>query len=152
MVLEPLTFENMEEGLDLAERSHTESTWQDYAFDRNFLKQNLEKRLNKVNYFTCLCRYNEKIVGYFMADLGQFLFNEASLGIERGFYVLPECRGGEAAYLMYRAYDKWCRDMKAEPLVDIYFADDNERTFQFLKSCGLKECGRVFRGGHHGVR
>lgn len=154
MSLEFLTLDIIGEALDFAELSHADSAWKDHAFDRSVLRRNLEKMTGNPNYFTCIYRKEGRIVGYWFAVLGQFLFSDVTLGIESGIYIAREHRGGLVAYKMARAFLEWCAGHKVEPLVDIYFGsdEDNEKTYQFFRKLGMIECGRSFRGGSHGLR
>jgi len=154
MPIESLSHEIMEEALDFAEKSHIDSAWQDYYFDRSILRRNLEGMVGNSNYFTCVYRKQGVIVGYFFATLGVFLFSDVLLGMESGIYIDKEHRGGSVAFKMFRAFTDWCQKMNAEPLVEIYFGTDgdNEKTYQFFRKAGMFECGRVFRGGRNGLR
>lgn len=146
MSVENLTLENLEETLDIAEMAYKESIWGSHPFSREYLKNNLIRIIENGNCFTCLCRKNGKIVGFLLAKLGRFLFGDALLGMECGMYVLPEHRTGIVAHLMCKLFFEWCKANKAEPFMEIYFGEDNEKTYDFLKMQGMVECGRVFRG------
>lgn len=146
MTIEFLNTNNLEEILDVAEQSYRESIWANYDFSREYLKNNLIKILDNSNYFNCFYRKDNKLVGYFLARLGRFIFSEALLGMESGVYVLPEHRNSVIAPAMYKEFIAWCNEHKAEPLVEVYFGSDNEKTYEFFKKQGLTECGKVFRG------
>lgn len=154
MPIEFLSQENIEEMLTLSEVSQKDSAWKDYVFDREVLKKNLQKMIGDDHYFTCIYRKNEKIIGFFFATLGTFLFSNVLLGMENGIYIDREHRGGRVAFSMYRKFIDWCASHNAEPLIEIYFGsnDDNEKTYGFFRKIGMIECGRVFRGGIDGVR
>jgi L-amino acid N-acyltransferase YncA len=153
MTLEFLSLSNLTEALDFAELSHKDSAWQDYPFERGTLASNLEKMIGRDNYFTCIYRKEDKIVGYFFASLGSFLFSSVLLGMENGIYIEPEHRGGRVALTMYNAFVAWCVKLGVEPFVEIYFGenDSNQRVYQFFHKVGMIECGKVFRGGKHGL-
>lgn len=154
MNIEALSLENLEESLDFAERSHRDSAWQDYVFDRGILRQNLLKMIDKPQYFTCLCRKNDKLVGYWFATLCRLLCSSKLRGEENGIYVTPDHRGGRAAYSMYKKYREWCEKNSAEPIASVQFGDgeSNENAYAFFKGLGMVECGRIFRGGCDGMR
>ena len=146
MILENITLNNLDEVMVLAERSHSESVWTDYAFDLAFCKQTVGETIGKEGHFSCVCRQEGELVGYFVASLGRSFFNKAFLAIENGVYVTPEARGGPAAFLMYKKFAEWCKMHNAESLVHVYFAEDNEKTYAFFKKVGMRECGKIFRG------
>lgn len=154
MSIEFLNETNLEEALDFAEKSHKDSAWQDYTFERPVLEQNLRKMIGNNNYFTCIYRADEKIVGYWFATLGSFLFSSVLLGMENGIYIEPAHRGGRIALIMYTEFVEWCVRKNVEPFVEIYFGenDSNQRVYQFFRSVGMIECGKVFRGGKNGLR
>lgn len=153
-MIEFLTHETLEEALDFAERSHLDSAWQDFPFERNILRYNLGRMIGNNNFLTCMYRKDGELVGYFFARVGSFMFSDKLLGMENGIYIIPEHRGGRIGYLMFCAYLNWCRKMNLEPLIDVYFGEDkdNEKTYSFLRKLGMIECGRSFRGGDHGLR
>jgi GNAT superfamily N-acetyltransferase len=144
----------IEEALDFAERSHADSAWQDYVFERETLKKNLQQMEGNPSCFNCIYRKDGAIVGYFFAMLGTFLFSSKFLGMENGIYILPEHRGGRVALLMYNEFLAWCKKNDAEPFVEIYFGenDSNARVYRFFRKVGMTECGVVFRGGRNGMR
>lgn len=148
-MIEYLSVENLEEALDFAQVSHGDSAWKEYAFDRDVLRARLHKQIGNPKHLTCIYRSDGRIVGYFFATLGKFLFSDKRLGMENGIYVLPAYRAGRAAAQLFRVYLKWCRAREAEPLLEIYFGNDsaNEKVYGLLRKLGLTECGRAFRGG-----
>lgn len=154
MGIEFLTHEKIDEACDFAEISHADSAWKDYPFERHVLGVNLARMVGNHNYFTCIYRKNGKIVGYFFATLGAFLFSSKMLGMENGIYIAPEHRGGRVALLMYNEFLGWCEQMKVEPMIEIYFGSDagNSKVYEFFTKVGMIECGRVFRGGINGLR
>lgn len=154
MTIEFLSLHNLSESLDFAEKSHLDSAWADYSFDRDELCKNLEQMIGKDQYFTCIYRKEGEIIGYFFASLGKFLFSKRLIGMENGIYIDQKHRGGRVAYLMYNEYLKWCGRLDVEPLVEIYFGsdDNNEKVYEFFLRSGMIECGRVFRGGSNGLR
>lgn len=154
MKLEILTLSNLSEAMDFAERSHADSAWKDYPFDRGLLCKNLEKMIGKPQYFTCICRKDGKIVGYWFATLCRLLCSEKLRGEENGIYILPEHRGGRAAYIMWAAFKEWCDEHEAEPIAAAQFSDQksNEKAYTFFNRLGMIECGRIFRGGSDGLR
>lgn len=152
MGIEFLSPENVEEFMDIAQRCHADSGWADYPFERDVCAKNIMDMTK--NNFVCIYRKNSKIIGFFLATLGRFLFSDALFGMESGIYIEPEHRGGRVALLMYKEFTAWCEKNSAEPFVEIYFNDDtsNEKTYNFFRKVGMIECGRVFRGGKHGLR
>lgn len=154
MCVEYLDVYNIEELIDLSEKSHKNSAWQDYHFDRDILRKNLEKMIGKTNYFTCMYRSEGKIIGYYFASLGTFLFSSVLLGMENGIYIEPEHRGARVAVTMHKEFIAWCDKMGVEPLVEVYFgeSDRNAKVYQFFTKVGMIECGKVFRGGKNGLR
>ena len=115
--------------------------------DDLFMRHNIEKTIGNEKCFSALFRSNGKIIGLMFASLGNFFFSKSLFGIESGMFVLPEHRGGRAAIAMYQEFIKWCDKNNAEPFVEIFFSDDdtNEKTYQFFRKSGLKDCGRMFR-------
>lgn len=154
MGIEYLSEKNIEELLALVEISHPDSAWKDYPFKRDTLQKNIVKMIDKSNYFTCLYRKNESLVGYWFASVGSFLFSDKLLGMENGIYIKREHRGGRAAFLMYKEFIAWCDRLDVEPFVEIYFGTEveNTKTYSFFRRVGMVECGKVFRGGRHGLR
>lgn len=150
-MIEFLTEEILEEALDFAEKSHQYSAWKDYIFNRDVLRSNLKEMIGKSKYFTCIYRKDGKIIGYFFATLGQFLFSDVLLGMENGIFIEPEHRGGLIAIRMWKEFFNWCQRHNAEPFVDIYFGNDteNEKVYSFFRKLGMIECGRAFRGGRN---
>lgn len=149
--LEFLSAGNLEEALDFAERSYVDSAWKDYPFDRELLKKNLQEMIDKSYSFTCLCRQDGKLVGYWFASLCRLLCSMKLRGEENGVYILPEHRSGRAALLMYKEYIKWCKKHDAEPMASVQFGDEeaNQKAYAFFKRLGMIECGRIFRGWGH---
>lgn len=153
MPVEHLKEEDSDQFLALAEESHRNSAWGDYPFDRSVAEKNLQSMLANPNCFVCVYRNENGIVGYFLAFLGTFLFGENLFGMESGIYVKPAHRGGRAALLMFNQFQAWCLEKKAEPFVEIYYAQDeqNEKTYEFFRKAGMIECGRIFRSNKNGM-
>jgi hypothetical protein len=153
-MIEILTLSNLIEALDFAERSHQDSAWKDYPFDRELLCKNLEKMIRSPQHFTCIYRSEGKIIGYWFATLCRLLCSKKLRGEENGIYILPEHRGGRSAYIMWMAYKQWCFEHDAEPICQVQFSDDqsNQKAYSFFRKAGMIECGRIFRGGNHGMR
>lgn len=153
-MIEELSMENIEEGLDFAQRSHADSAWGSFPFSREILRANIQKMIGDYRCFTCIYRKEGKIIGYFFGALGRFMFSDDLLGLEKGIYIAPEHRGGRVALAMFSAFITWCKERNAEPLIEIYFGNDkdNEKVYSFLRKVGMLECGRAFRGGTHELR
>lgn len=153
MPIEFLSAASLEEQLDISYVSYKDSAWQDYPFEREVLKKSLEPMIGKPEYFTCMYRKNGKIIGYFFATLGSFLWSSKLMGMENGVYIEKQHRGGIIAYSMYQEFIKWCKAMKVEPFVEIYFGkdEDNKKVYSFFIKAGMAECGRVLRGGKQWV-
>lgn len=154
MTIEYLDAGNLEEALDFAEKSHKDSAWQDYQFKREILRKNLLEMIGNPQYFTCLYRKDSTLVGYWFATLSSFLFSDVLLGMENGIYITPEHRGGKVAFSMWLAFKEWCDKNNAEPLAEIQFGDNesNQAAYTFFSRIGMIECGKIFRGGRHGLR
>jgi GNAT superfamily N-acetyltransferase len=144
MPIEFLTEENLAEGVAIAEQSHRESIWKDYPFDREIIERNLRTMIGNKRWFVAMYR-KEKIVGFFCAHLGQFLFSDRPFGIESGVYVAPEYRASHVAQVLYDEFAVWCELNKAEPFVEVYYGENNESAYAFFKRQNLVECGRVFK-------
>lgn len=154
MPIEFLREETIDEMIELFRKGSEDSAWADYVFDADILRINLENMIGKDSKFACMYRKEGKIVGGFVASIGTLLFSAKPVGMENGIYVEPEHRGGRVALLLYNEFIKWCEKMKAEPLVEIYFSDEsgNQKTYAFFRKVGMRECGRIFRGGKDGLR
>lgn len=154
MTIEFLSHENIEEALDFAEKSHGDSGWKEYAFDRSVLRRNLIKMIGNPIYFTCLYRRHGVLIGYWFASLVSFLFSDAPLGSENGIYITPSQRGGIAAFMMYKEFKAWCDKNNVEPVAEVHFGDteSNEKAYSFFEGVGMVECGRIFRGGRNGLQ
>ena len=151
MGIEYLFLTDIDEFMDISKRCHADSDWADYAFDREVCKKNIAEICK--GGFACVYRKNNEIVGFFLATLGSPLFSNRLFGMECGVYIVPEHRGGRVALLMYREFRQWCDKHDAEPLVEIYFSDDetNSKTYNFFRKSGMIECGKIFRGGQNGL-
>lgn len=154
MGIEFLTLSTLAEALSFAQLSHEDSAWKNYPFDRGYLSKNLEVMIGKPQYFTCLYRKDGKLVGYWFASLCRLLCSKKLRGEENGIYILPEYRGGRAAFCMWKAYKEWCDKYDAEPIAQVQFSDDssNQKAYSFFKGLGMIECGKIFRGGQNGMR
>lgn len=153
MSIEFLRESNLEELVALFRRGYHDSGWEHHSFDESYLRENLRQMIGKESDFACMYRKGDRIVGGFVASLGQFLFSRTLVGMENGIYIEPEHRGGRAAFLMYNEFVKWCDKMGAEPFVEIYFSDaeSNQRTYNFFTKVGMVECGKIFRSKAHGM-
>lgn len=152
MELVALTSENIDEVVEVYREAHASSFWKDYTFDSEILKQSLLDRIGKKDSFAWFCKSDGKIVGGFFGSLGRFPFCSDLFGMEEGIYVSPEHRGSRAALLLFTAFFNWCHSHDALPFLEIYYGEDNEKTYNFCKKMGLRECGKKFIGEKNGLR
>lgn len=152
MGVEFLNQDDVQEFMIIAEKCHKDSAWSDYPFDHTICAKNIKNMVVNDGGFVCIYRKKGEIIGFFLAKLGSPLFSNVLFGMESGIYIEREHRGGRVALLMYNEFREWCAKNNAESLVEIYFGEDNEKTYNFFRKVGMNECGKVFRGGKNGLR
>lgn len=85
-------------------------------------------------------------IGMLLAHMTRVCFGQARMAVEDALYVTPEYRGGFAAPLLIRTYERWAEESGAR------FADLNitsgirqERTQRLCERLGFEECGSIMR-------
>jgi GNAT superfamily N-acetyltransferase len=55
-------------------------------------------------------------IGFIGALIGPFFFSDYERATDLGFYILPEHRGGRAAFMLLRALENWVKQMGVSEL------------------------------------
>ncbi|MBG6172666.1 GNAT superfamily N-acetyltransferase [Labrenzia sp. EL_208] len=85
---------------------------------------------------------NREIVGFVVANVGQYCWTDGHFAIQEVLYVKPEQRGGRVAVLLMKELIAWARRMGAS---EVLGGNDNkfnsERTARFLEHFGFERVG-----------
>lgn len=130
----------------LARISHEESRYRDYSFNELYVMGLFREAIENTA-FGCKLVCGGEMVGFFMGHISTLGFCDKMIGMDDGFYILPAFRRGHAARMMLDLFYAWCDANNAHPMALIHFAEDNEKTYNFLMKSGMVERGRLFGKG-----
>jgi GNAT superfamily N-acetyltransferase len=65
---------------------------------------------------TFLAFKDDKCIGFVSAVISSFFFSDYERATDVGLYVLPEHRGGRAAFKLLKAIETWSKEMGAKEL------------------------------------
>jgi GNAT superfamily N-acetyltransferase len=142
----PIMPEDLPTVVRLCEQSHGESMFSNLPFAVNKVRRNLITFItDDAMFFAMKATLNGKIIGFHFGQKGEMTFSDASIGVERGLYVVPESRGTRAFFLMVEAFYKWCDERGLiGPDYIINHSKDNNRAYAACEKMGMVDRGRIY--------
>ena len=113
-----LTREDAFELLELASKFHQESPFANkYKFNPESLWELLDCTLKYPS--TNLCVYVKregKIIGFLLGHMTEQFCSFVKIAKEQAMYIVPEYRGGTTFMKMFKVFEQWAKDNKAQEI------------------------------------
>lgn len=133
---------------DLAEKMHAEGRYKNVTFDKKKVVNGILLQLANMVLVGFVDEKNKKIVGAVIGFVDQYFFSDEYLLRDRGFYVLPDYRGGphKSGAKLLKAYVAAGSKLGVkEILVANSYLDDPNALDLLYKKCGFDKVGSVYK-------
>lgn len=142
MKLGQITSEDIPELVEMAKLAHAESQYNHLPFSARSVIRTFNEHIESGFAVKVVA---DKITGFFLGEIGGFVFSDVPVSIETTYYVRPEYRGTRCFYLLIRAFIEWSGDRPQ--LLMPHFAIDNSKTYTALEKLGFSQAGRIYTRG-----
>lgn len=144
-MIRPATLDDVERLVEFGEMLHAESEYARHTYSRDKVASMMCGLIGGEYGVVFVAESGGEIIGAIAGGIDAFWFGDTLHAFDFSFYVLPDKRGGSAAFRLLLAFEHWAKAKGAVEIdIGITTGISEDKTQRFYEKMGYVQTGRLF--------
>jgi len=140
------TNDDLPELLDLCLLMYTESSYNGISICQEKINFFLKRRLCHRKSFCNVLKREQKIIGFFIAEIQEFFFSNEEISVDQLFFIKPEFRKSIGASKLLLSYINWAKNNDvSEIMLSSTTGVELDKVEKMYRKIGFKKSGVVYK-------
>jgi len=146
MAVRGARFSDIDILLELSKKMHQEGSYKSIELSIDKLKKFFEHKIIDDDSFIVVWEHQEKVSGFFVADIVEYFFSKEKFAIDTLFYIIKEKRKKNGAKQLLDSYIMWANSFKIKEItLSTTNGVETERLEQVYKKFGFRKSGIMYK-------